>query len=89
MLDKAEKAGVSILLPSDVVCADTFANDANTVTCSVSEIPEDMMGLDIGPETTEFYAHAIVGAKRYSGMDLWVFLKCLLLKLALKGLQWR
>ena len=43
MLDKAEKAGVSILLPSDVVCADTFANDANTVTCSVSEIPEDMM----------------------------------------------
>ena len=39
MLDKAEKAGVSILLPSDVVCADTFANDANTVTCSVSEIP--------------------------------------------------
>ncbi len=63
MLDKAEKAGVSILLPSDVVCADAFANDANTVTCSVSEIPEDMMGLDIGPETTEFYAHAIAGAK--------------------------
>jgi phosphoglycerate kinase len=63
MLDKAEKKGVSMLLPSDVVCADAFANDAKTVTCAVSEIPSDMMGLDIGPNTTEFYAHAISGAK--------------------------
>lgn len=89
MLDKAEKAGVSILLPSDVVCADTFANDANTVTCSVSEIPEDMMGLDIGPETAEFYAHAIAGAKTVFWNGPMGVLKCLLLKLALKGLQWR
>ena len=63
MLEKAEKAGVSILLPADVVCADAFANDAKTLTCSVSEIPDDMMGLDIGPKTVDFYAHAIAGAK--------------------------
>ncbi len=63
MLEKAEKAGVSILLPADVVCADAFSNDAKTLTCSVSEIPDDMMGLDIGPKTLEFYTHAIAGAK--------------------------
>lgn len=63
MLEKAENKGVSILLPSDVVCADAFANDANTKTCSVSEIPDDMMGLDIGPETVAVYSEAIACAK--------------------------
>lgn len=63
MLEKAKNKGVSILLPSDVVCADAFANDANTVTCGVDAIPQDMMGLDIGPETTKAYADAIAGAK--------------------------
>lgn len=63
MLRKAEDAGVSILLPTDVVCADAFANDANTLTCGVDAIPADMMGLDIGPDTTKAYADAIAGAK--------------------------
>lgn len=63
MLKKAEDAGVSILLPTDVVCADAFANDANTVTCGVDAIPDNMMGLDIGPDTTKAYADAIAGAK--------------------------
>lgn len=63
MLEKAKNKGVSILLPSDVVCADAFANDANTVTCGVDAIPQNMMGLDIGPETTKAYADAIASAK--------------------------
>lgn len=63
MLEKAKEKGVSILLPTDVVCADAFANDANTVTCGVDVIPDDMMGLDIGPKTTKAYADAIAGAK--------------------------
>lgn len=63
MLEKAKNKGVSILLPADVVCADAFANDANTVTCGVDAIPDDMMGLDIGPETTKAYAEAIASAK--------------------------
>ncbi len=63
MLEKAKNKGVSILLPTDVVCADAFANDANTVTCGVDAIPDDMMGLDIGPETTKAYAEAIASAK--------------------------
>ncbi|ACV22049.1 phosphoglycerate kinase [Slackia heliotrinireducens] len=62
MLKKAEAAGCKILLPVDIVAADKFAEDANTVTCGVDAIPEDMMGLDIGPETEKLYADAIAGA---------------------------
>ena len=62
MLEKAKAKGVSILLPSDVVCADAFANDAKTVTCGVDAIPSDMMGLDIGPKTRDIYADIIKNA---------------------------
>ena len=60
MIAKAEKSGVKLLLPVDVVCADTFAADANTKVTGVDDIPADMMGLDIGPKTAELYAQAIV-----------------------------
>ena len=63
MMKKAADRGVSLLLPVDVVCADAFANDANLATVSVDEIPDDMMGLDIGSETAELYAEAIGMAK--------------------------
>ena len=63
MMKKAADRGVALLLPVDVVCADAFANDANLATVSVDEIPDDMMGLDIGPETAELYAEAIGMAK--------------------------
>ncbi len=59
MIEKAKSKGVQLLLPVDVVCADAFAADANTKTCSVDGIPADMMGLDIGPETAKLYADAI------------------------------
>lgn len=59
MLKKAEERGVKLLLPVDVVCADKFAEDARTETVSVDAIPADMMGLDIGPETSKLYAEAI------------------------------
>ena len=51
------------MLPVDVVCADKFAEDANIKTVPVSEIPADMMGLDIGPETSKLYAEAVSKAK--------------------------
>lgn len=59
MLKKAEERGVKLLLPVDVVSADKFAEDARTETVSVDAIPADMMGLDIGPETSKLYAEAI------------------------------
>ncbi|MCI8425857.1 MAG: phosphoglycerate kinase [Adlercreutzia sp.] len=59
MMKKADDRGVALLLPVDVVAADAFANDARTAIVSVDEIPDDMMGLDIGPATAELYAEAI------------------------------
>ena len=63
MIAKAEERGVKLLLPVDVVCADRFAEDAETLTVSVDDIPGDMMGLDIGPETAKLYADAVAEAK--------------------------
>ena len=63
MIEKAQAKGVKLLLPVDVVCADAFAADANTKTTSVDDIPADMMGLDIGPETAKLYAEAIAEGK--------------------------
>ncbi len=62
MMEKAEERGVKLLLPVDVVCADRFAEDAETVTVSVDAIPDSMMGLDIGPETAKLYAEAVAEA---------------------------
>jgi phosphoglycerate kinase len=51
LMEKAKAKGVKLLLPTDVVLADKFDNDANTAIAKVSEISGDWMGLDIGPET--------------------------------------
>lgn len=63
MLKRAEEKGVRLVIPSDVVCASMFAEGAETKTVPVSEIPKDMMGLDIGPETVATYAQLIKDAK--------------------------
>lgn len=63
MLQKAADKGVKMLLPVDIVAASAFSEDADTVTCAASEIPADMMGLDIGPETEKIYAEAIAEGK--------------------------
>ncbi len=62
MMDKAAACGCKLLLPVDVVAADAFSNDARTETVSVDVIPDDMMGLDIGPETAKLYGDAVAGA---------------------------
>ncbi len=63
MIEKAEARGVKLLLPVDVVVADRFAEDVETLTVSVDDIPGDMMGLDIGPETAKLYADAVAEAQ--------------------------
>ena len=57
------KAADQIVLPVDNVCADKFAEDANTQVCKSGEIPEGWMGLDIGPETIELFRKTLEGAK--------------------------
>ena len=63
LLKKAEAAGVKMLLPVDVVCAERFDNDAPSKVVSREDMPADMMGLDIGPETVELYREALQDAK--------------------------
>ena len=62
LLKKAEEKGVKIHLPVDSVCADHFAADATPVLYPAGQIPDDMMGLDIGPETRKAYAEVIANA---------------------------
>ena len=68
MLEKGKKLGCEILLPVDAVCASGFPDpidDANLAvkTVDISEIPADMLGLDIGPKSAELFANAVKSAK--------------------------
>lgn len=63
MQKKAVEKGVQLLIPVDTIAADAFANDANTALVGEEGIPDDMLGLDIGPKTAELFANAIAGAK--------------------------
>ena len=59
LMKKAEEKGVKLLLPTDVVLADKFDNNANTAVAKVTEISGGWMGLDIGPETIEEFKKEI------------------------------
>ena len=63
LLKKANTLGVKILLPSDVVAADKFDNDAKTVMVPVENIPDGYMALDIGASTRMIFAEEIGKAK--------------------------
>ncbi len=62
MIDKAAAKGVNFLLPTDTVIADKFDANANTDICLTKNIPDDWMGLDIGPKTVEAFSNALKNA---------------------------
>ncbi len=62
LLKQAEAAGVELLLPVDTVCAKEFSNDAPKAVYDSTKIPADMMGLDIGPKTSDLFTKAMDGA---------------------------
>jgi phosphoglycerate kinase len=61
--EKASNNDVSILLPLDAVIAREISDSAQTSTVAIDEIPEDAMGLDIGPETVRRFQEIISTAK--------------------------
>ena len=63
LIKKAEEKGVKLLLPLDTVCAKEFSNDSETAIVNRDEIPIDMMGMDIGPETVSLFKEEINRAK--------------------------
>lgn len=62
MIEKAKAKGVKLLLPTDTLAAKEFSADAQPVTVDAMKIPEDMMGMDIGPETVKAFCAAVSGA---------------------------
>ena len=63
ILKKAEASGTELLLPHDTLAADAFAPDAQTRVLATDAIPDDWMGLDIGPETTQRFVEAVLTSK--------------------------
>ena len=63
LLETAEKNGVKLLLPTDIVVAPEFSADATPTLVSADAIPADQLGLDIGPESAKAFADAIAGCK--------------------------
>lgn len=62
-LATAEKSGVEIVLPTDVVAAASFSADAEHGVVRADSIPANRMGLDIGPESAQLFAHKVAAAK--------------------------
>ncbi len=52
-----------VVLPVDVVVADKFDANANSKVVDIDNIPNNWMGLDIGPKTIESYKHTLKNAK--------------------------
>ena len=63
VLAQAETGGKRLLLPVDVIVGKEFSNETETRTVAVSDIPSDMMGLDIGPASIALFADAISAGK--------------------------
>ena len=62
LLEEAERSGVRIMLPVDVVVADEISNDAKGEVVSIENIPKNKRIVDIGPETVEKFRVGLMGA---------------------------
>ena len=63
MIAAAEKRGIKLLLPRDVVAADAIKNPSVVKVVSAEAIPADLYGLDIGPEAVKEYTAEIKQAR--------------------------
>jgi phosphoglycerate kinase len=63
LLNQAKQLGVKLILPTDIVVAKEFSESSQPTIVSVDAIPNDQMGLDIGPESAKYFAQEIVKCK--------------------------
>eukprot|EP01084_Bolivina_argentea_P126301 223660_1 len=63
LMRKAEEKGVKLLLPEDVILADKFSPDAESKISTADNIPDEWMGLDIGPQAISAYKEALSSCK--------------------------
>ncbi|MBA3026942.1 MAG: phosphoglycerate kinase [Sulfurimonas sp.] len=59
IMNEAKKLGVKFYLPVDVIAADRFSEDAVSKIVTAQEIPDNWMGLDIGPATVRLYREGL------------------------------
>ena len=62
MMKKAQEKGVKLLLPEDTICAKEFSADAEPILVDSMNIPDDYLGMDIGPKAIEAYSNAVKDA---------------------------
>ncbi len=63
ILQQAKEKGVQLVLATDTVVANRFADDADTQVCPSNAIPDKWMGMDIGPDSCKLFAQYIESAK--------------------------
>ena len=63
VLAASERAGCEIVLPDDVVVAAVLTEGAETVVVDVGAVPEDLMILDIGPESAASLGDRLAGCR--------------------------
>jgi len=63
IIKKAKEVGVNLLLPTDSVNADDFNNNANIITSEITNVPNGLMGLDIGEESIQLFSDVIQNSK--------------------------
>jgi phosphoglycerate kinase len=63
ILARAQVEGVELVLPTDIVVAPRFAPDAPATVVPADAIPDDQMGLDIGPASRELFASKLADAR--------------------------
>lgn len=63
LIEKASDSNVDLLLPDDSIIADNFSDDATTRVCDSDKIPDDWMGLDIGPNSIYEFEKVIARSK--------------------------
>lgn len=63
ILEKAKQHNVEVYLPTDVIIADDFNNEADRKECDIREIPEDWQGLDAGPKSREIFNDVLLNSR--------------------------
>ncbi len=63
IIKMAKEKGVNLVLGTDCVAGDKFSNDADTMVCSVMDIPDGWEGMDAGPKSVEAFREVILPAK--------------------------
>lgn len=62
LLDEASSKNIKLMLPTDVVVADSFNNDAAFKTVAFDNLPSDSVGMDIGEKTVKEFCDIIMNA---------------------------